>query len=102
MFNNTQSEYFEVYTGVPQGSILGPLFFSICINDLITASDKLKFLKYADDTTKYFNLEDFDSHNTEADINAELEKVNTWLKLNKLPLNAQKTKLMLFHRKRNM
>ena len=97
--NNKQSDYSEVYTGVPQGSILGPLFFSICINDLITASDKLKFLIYADDTTIYFNLEDFDSQNTEADINAELEKVNTWLKLNKLSLNAQKTKLMLFHRK---
>ena len=99
VFNNKQSDYSEVYTGVPQGSILGPLFFSICINDLITASDKLKFLMYADDTTIYFNLEDFDSQNTEADINAELEKVNTWLKLNKLSLNAQKTKLMLFHRK---
>ena len=34
-----------------------------------------------------------------SDINAELEKVNTWLKLNKLSLNEQKTKLMLFHRK---
>ena len=54
---------------------------------------------YADDTTIYFNIEDFDSQNTEADINAELEKVNTWLKHNKLSLNAQKTKLMLFHRK---
>ena len=42
-------------------------------------------------------LEDFDSHNTETDINAELEKVNTWLL--KLSLNAQKTKFMLFHRK---
>ena len=99
VFNNKQSDYSEIYTGVPQGSILGPLFFSIRINNLITASDKLKFLVYADDTTIYLNLEDFDSQNTEADINAELEKFNTWLKLNKLSLNAQKTKLMLFHRK---
>ena len=32
-------------------------------------------------------------------VNAELEKVNTWLKLNKLLLNVQKTKFMVFHRK---
>ena len=32
VFNNTQSEYSEVYTGVPQGSILCLLFFSISIN----------------------------------------------------------------------
>ena len=54
---------------------------------------------YADDTTIYFNLEEFDHLNKEGDINGELEKVNTWLKLNKLFLNAQKTKLMVFHRK---
>ena len=54
---------------------------------------------YADDTTIYFNLEEFEYLNRERDINSELEKVNTWLKLNKLSLNVQKTKLMVFHRK---
>ena len=54
---------------------------------------------YADDTTLYFNLEDFDFHNTKKHINAELEKVNTLLKLNKLSFNVQKTKFMVFHRK---
>ena len=63
VFNNQNSETSITKTGVPQGSILGPLFFSICINDLITVSDKLKFIMYADDTTIYFNLEDFDRYN---------------------------------------
>ena len=99
VFDSCQSEHVEIYTGVPQGSILGPLLFSIYINDLITVSDRLNFLMYADDTTIYFNLEDFDNLTKETDSNRELEKVNIWLKLNKLSLNTQKTKLMLFHRK---
>ena len=97
--DSCQSEHIEIYTGVPLRSILGPLFFSIYINDLITVSDRLNFLMYADDTTIYFNLEDCDNLTKETDINRELEKVNIWLKLNKLSLNTQKTKLMLFHRK---
>ena len=60
VFNSQNSETVDITTGVPQGSILGPLLFSICINDLITISNKLKFIMYADDTTIYFNLEDFD------------------------------------------
>ena len=99
VFNGCQSDYSEIYTGVPQGSILGPLFFSIYINDLINVSNRLNVLMYADDTTMYFNLEEFEYLNRERDINTELKKVNTWLKLNKLSLNAQKTKLMIFHRK---
>ena len=75
------------------------MFFSIYINDLITVSDRLNFLMYAEDTTIFYNIEDFDHLTKEADINGELEKVNIWLKLKKLSLNTQKTKHMLFHRK---
>ena len=46
----------------------------------------------------YFNLGDFDSNNFEIEINVELQKVSMWLKLNKLSLNLDKTKLMIFHR----
>ena len=69
VFNNINSEITDIRCGVPQGSILGPLFFSICINDFKNASNKCKFLMYADDTTIYFNIEDFDTNNLEAEIN---------------------------------
>ena len=94
IFNNHESDLTEI----TQGSILGPLLFSIIINELKKSSEKLRFLMYADDTTIYFNLEDFDSNNYEYEINVELQKVSMWLKKNKLSLNLDKTKLMIFHR----
>ena len=100
VLNNHYSEITDIRCGVPQESILGPLFFSICINDLKSVSNKCKFLMYADDTTIYFNIEDFDTNNLEAEINKELDQVYTWLKVNKLSLNVGKTKIMIFHRKR--
>ena len=54
---------------------------------------------YADDTTIYFNLEDFDSDNVSNGINNELEIKPKWLQINKVSLNTQKNKLMVFHRK---
>ena len=74
IINNLESDLTEITTGVPQGFIFGPLLFSIIINDLKKSSKK--FLMYADDTTFYFNLEDFDSNNFEFELNAELQKVS--------------------------
>ena len=58
-FKNSESDLLEIKTGIPQGSILGPLFFNIMINDIVNSSNKFNFLMSADDTTIYFNLEDF-------------------------------------------
>ena len=52
---------------------------------------------YADDTTIYFTLEDFTPVNIEQTISHELDKVNIWLRHNKLALNTEKTKCMTFH-----
>ena len=57
---------------------------------------------YADDTTIYFHLDDFPHVNRKIEINCELEKVNTWLKLNKLAINVDKTKSMFFHKPRSI
>ena len=38
-------------------------------------TEKIKFIMYADDTTIYFNLEDFDPATIERDINSKLEKL---------------------------
>ena len=95
-FYNSDSELLEIVTGIPQDSILDPLFFSIFINDLVNSSNIFKFLMYADDTTIYFNLDEFPPENREIALNNELEKVNTWLKPNKLDINVDETKFMFF------
>ena len=56
---------------------------------------------YADDTILYFNLEDVDSVNMSDNINIHLEKINVWVKLNKLTVNVSKTKFMIFHKRRD-
>ena len=96
-YNVNESGFKEIKTGVPQGSILGPLLFSIYINDLSTISNTFKFIMYADDTTIYFNTEDFPKDNLAKHITNGLDKVDVWLKHNKLSLNVEKTKCMTFH-----
>ena len=81
-------------TGVPLGSILGPLLFIIYINDFAQASKMFNFLIYADDTTLTSTLNVFSDNthdqNLESLINEELVKINDWLKINKLSLNVVK------------
>ena len=65
-------------------------------------STKCAYLMYADDTTIYFNLEDFPAIDRETFINTELNKMDTWLELTKLTMNVDKSKTMLFHKRRKV
>ena len=89
---------YTIDCGVPQGSILGPLFFIVFMNDIFHASQSLFNILYADDTSIFLSGRDLDKLIRE--LNAELVLVTEWLKANKLTLNTEKTYYMVFHRGR--
>ena len=89
------SHMLYLQTGVPQGSILGPLLLLIYMNDAPNISPLLEIILYADDTTGLCPIRL--SGNENPNINFELSKINDWLAVNQLSLNIDKTKFMLFH-----
>ena len=79
--------------GVPQGSILGPLFFLLCINDLPYCLNKTKPRMFADDTNLTASANSLTD--LEAAANSDLENLRKWLIANRLRLNVAKTEFML-------
>ena len=90
----TQSDLLDINCGIPQGSILGPILFLIYIND-IGNSNKLNLLSFADDTTVYLSGQNY-THLIR-DISIELSNIYIWLCANRLSLNVNKTKYMIFN-----
>ena len=98
VYNGVVSQVQTVTTGVPQGSILGPLFFLIYINDLPNISPTTDFLIFADDTTGIESNKNIKSLFQAA--NDTFKKLDHWCSINKIALNKQKTKYLLFYPKK--
>ena len=92
--NGSLSDYLPLKNGVPQGSILGPLLFLIYINDLANLSPLIDLFLFADDANALFVSKNIATLINI--VNSELSKMDLWFKTNKLSLNVQKTKYMLF------
>ena len=93
-YNGHVSSRNNISCGVPQGSILGPLFFLLYINDINNASKILQLILFADDTNVFLSHKDADC--LANILNTELNKLSIWFRANKLSLNLKKTKFMVF------
>ena len=76
-YNNHKSSHEKIHCGVPQGSILGPIFFLLYINDLTSVSEFCFSVLFADDTNMFITGKDMDilCHQ----LNEDLRNIQEWL-----------------------
>lgn len=91
--NGVLSNSGKVTIGVPQGSILGPLLFSMYINDLSSILTHCSIILYADDIVIF--VSDRSLEVVEKSLQLDLDHISNWMFSNKLKLNTKKCATML-------
>ena len=91
--NGEYSSWRTILSGVPQGSILGPLLFNIFINDIFFFLDKTKIANYADDNTTYTVEKDI--MELLKTLESETLSVLNWFRINEMKPNQGKCHLLV-------
>jgi hypothetical protein len=100
VLGNATSDWVSVTSGVPQGTILGPLLFSIYIDDLDTVLPHgVVIKKFADDTKLYSVFDNTTLPESQLRLQTALSALQSWCLRNFLPLNVQKCSIVHFGRK---
>lgn len=94
--NGVNSETCSINHSVPQGSNLGPLLFLLYINDLPSSSTYFNFQMFADDCCVSSTVPRSQINDIHTIINANLDNVAKWLTSNKIKINIDKTKYMIY------
>ena len=94
VYGSAQSAPQQIKSGVPQGSILGPILFSIYINDLPNCLLQSKILLYEDDAVLLYA--DSNIGNISTVLNKDLKQLQSWTHLDKLCIHPVKTECVLF------
>ena len=93
--NDVRSETVQLNYGVPRGSVLGPLFFILYVNDLQHVLVNANVQLYADDTVMFISGS-VSSESLTNYLQRDLNRLHKWCQSNKLTLNPSKTKVVTF------